>query len=318
MNNTTRILYVTDVHGSEQCWRKFLKASTFYKNVDVLILGGDLTGKIIVPIIEQPDGSWFASYNKDYRLKKEEEVKDLERILRFSGAYPFRCTPEDTEELENDEKKLNKLFEKLIVENIEYWVSLVPDRVPEDVKIFVSPGNDDSLLVDDVLKKDPYITYPLDKVVQVDKHHEMISLEWVNPSPWNSPRECVEEELRKKIDELFTMVDGGYENLICNLHAPPLGSGLDSAPRLDENLRPKFVLGHIVIEPVGSKAVRDAIGEYQPKMGLHGHIHESAGTHKVGRTVCINPGSEYGEGILRGYLIDLEPNKITRYWGVRG
>ena len=56
---------------------------------------------------------------------------------------------------------------------------------------------------------------------------------------------------------------------------------------------------------VGSIAVRAAIEKYQPLLGLHGHIHESRSAQKIGRTLCINPGSEYGEGVLRGILLEL-------------
>ncbi|MBD0289951.1 MAG: metallophosphoesterase, partial [Thermoleophilia bacterium] len=46
-----RIFYAGDIHGSERLWRKFLNAAAFYE-ADVLVLGGDLTGKILVPLVE--------------------------------------------------------------------------------------------------------------------------------------------------------------------------------------------------------------------------------------------------------------------------
>ena len=46
---TLDLYYASDVHGSDQCWRKFLGAGRFY-GVSALIMGGDLTGKAIVPI----------------------------------------------------------------------------------------------------------------------------------------------------------------------------------------------------------------------------------------------------------------------------
>jgi len=315
----TRIFFCTDVHGSEQCWRKFLNATKFYKEIDVAILGGDITGKMIIPIIEKPDGSWYCSFNKEYHMKSEKEVEEVERIIRFCGSYPYRTTMDEVEELEADEEKQAKLFDKLIVAEIERWLDLIEDRVPKHVKVIVNPGNDDSFLIDEVLKKDERVIYPLDRVVSLDDRHEMISLEYVNPTPWNSPRECSEEELRKKIDKLFDMVDtGNYRNLVCNFHAPPYQTRLDEAPKLTKELKPIYVVGHLVTIPVGSKAVREAILEYKPLLGLHGHIHESAGSTKLGDTRCINPGSEYGEGILRGYIIDLTKDGIAKFWGTRG
>ncbi len=64
---------------------------------------------------------------------------------------------------------------------------------------------------------------------------------------------------------------------------------------------------------VGSNAVRSAIEKYQPLVGLHGHIHESRSAQKIGRTMCINPGSEYGEGVLRGVIVDLSKQKLENY-----
>ena len=65
--------------------------------------------------------------------------------------------------------------------------------------------------------------------------------------------------------------------------------------------------------PVGATSVRKAIEEYQPLLGLHGHIHESRGVARLGRTICINPGSRYNEGILQGVIIDLEGNCVRNY-----
>lgn len=317
----TRIFFTTDVHGSEQCWRKFLNVTTFYKEIDVALLGGDTTGKVIVPIVEQSDGSWKASFNKDYHMKTEEEIQEVERIIRYCGSYPFRTTPAGVEELENDKKALDTLFDEVIVSEIERWMELVEERVPEHVKVIVNPGNDDSFLIDDVIRKTERVIYPLDGVIYLDdtENHPMISLEWVNPTPWNSPRECSEKELQKKIDKLFDMVDpGDYRKLICNFHTPPYGTRLDEAPKLTKELKTIQVAGHQLTQPVGSKAVREAILKNEPLLGIHGHIHESAGAVTLGKTQLVNPGSEYGEGILRGYIIDLTEDGIEKFWGTRG
>ena len=71
--------------------------------------------------------------------------------------------------------------------------------------------------------------------------------------------------------------------------------------------------GGIEMQPVGSTACRETIERYQPLLGLHGHLHESRGTFQLGRTLCINPGSEYSEGVLRGALIELEGGQVKNY-----
>ena len=50
-----RIFYASDIHGSDRCWRKFLNSAGFY-SADALVLGADLTGKAIVPLVEGADG----------------------------------------------------------------------------------------------------------------------------------------------------------------------------------------------------------------------------------------------------------------------
>ncbi|MCL6544390.1 MAG: nickel-dependent hydrogenase large subunit, partial [Bryobacteraceae bacterium] len=45
-----RIFFSTDIHGSDVCFRKFLSCAK-HLQADALILGGDLTGKMVVPIV---------------------------------------------------------------------------------------------------------------------------------------------------------------------------------------------------------------------------------------------------------------------------
>jgi Icc-related predicted phosphoesterase len=52
--------------------------------------------------------------------------------------------------------------------------------------------------------------------------------------------------------------------------------------------------------------VRDAIKQYEPVVGLHGHIHESRGAQRIGSTMCLNPGSDYSADLLRGAIVDFD------------
>jgi uncharacterized protein len=105
---------------------------------------------------------------------------------------------------------------------------------------------------------------------------------------------------------------------VFNFHAPPYGTGLDEAPALDENMRP--ILGGAVMKPVGSTAVKEAILKYQPALSVHGHIHESKGVLRLGKTLTMNPGSSYTDGVLQGAVIDLneKKGKVARYILVNG
>jgi len=64
---------------------------------------------------------------------------------------------------------------------------------------------------------------------------------------------------------------------------------------------------------VGSTAVRKAIETHQPMLGLHGHIHDSKGMCRIAKTLCLNPGSEYVDGVLRGIIVDLDESKVRDY-----
>jgi len=315
-----RIVYSADVHGSEQVWLKWLNAANEYK-ADIIIMNGDLTGKKIVPIAKMEDGTWKSAkfLDREWVLRSKEEVDELAKRIRYAGMYPFITTIEEVREISKDPAKVDKLFEDIMVKELERWLDLVKEKIPKNVEVIVSPGNDDVFALDELIKNDDRVIYPLDKVVYIGDKYPLISCEWVNPTPWNTPREEDEKKLEKRLEKKFKMVkEEEYPYVLAMFHAPPYDSGLDMAPKLDKNLKPILIGGHPVMIPVGSKAVRKVIEKYQPMMGLHAHIHESAGEIKIGRTLCINPGSEYDRGIFRAYIIELSDKGLEKYWRTYG
>jgi Icc-related predicted phosphoesterase len=310
----TRIFFTSDVHGSEVCFLKFLNAAKFYQ-ADVLILGGDITGKMIVPIVHQPDGTAVADFlGTQQTMKTPAEVQALEKNIRNSGYYPYKSTPEEVEKLQADKQLVNELFSKVMAQGVKRWVGIAEERLKgSKVKCYISPGNDDRFEIDPMLRESSVVIYPEEKVVSIDDHHEMISSGWANITPWNSPREVPEEELIKKFGPMVDQVQN-MENAIFNLHVPPFNTPLDLAPELDATLKPVVKGGGgISMIHVGSTTVRQLIEQHKPLLGIHGHIHESRGFVKIGRTLCINPGSEYGEGILRGAVINLDQKSVKSY-----
>ena len=183
--------------------------------------------------------------------------------------------------------------------------------------MYIPGGNDDLREITPILQSSDFVIDPEEKVVNLNSRYEMLSTGWSNPTPWKTPRECSEEELAGKIDEMSRQVKD-FKNCIFNIHVPPIDSGLDTAPKLDHNLKPVVEGGEIAVAPAGSTAVRAAIEKYQPLLGLHGHIHESKGFVSIGRTLCINPGSEYSEGILRGVIVDLEDERVKNFLLTQG
>jgi Icc-related predicted phosphoesterase len=313
MSKKTRLFFVTDVHGSDRCFRKFINAGKFY-NADVLVLGGDITGKMIVPIISLPNGNYTSNFmGKDVLLKSKEEADALAKSISDSGYYPYSCTPQEMEEMNASRGVVDKLFTRLMIEGIERWIRLAEERLKgSGISCFISPGNDDIFEIDKALNSSSYVVNPEEKVVQIDDAHEMITLGYTNHTPWNSPREVDEEVLEQKIESMASKLNDTAK-AIWNIHVPPINTPIDQAPKLDASLKPVTSGGNIVLIPAGSIATRRSIEKYQPLIGIHGHIHESKGMVKIGRTTCFNPGSEYGEGILKGLVCDLENGKLKSH-----
>jgi len=297
---------------------KFVNAASFY-NADVLILGGDVTGKMIIPLIEQDGGCRIAEFaGGSQTTKNQQECDALIKNIRFSGYYPYLTTQNEVDELHADQKRLDALFTKLMGETMERWIKIAEDRLkPLGTKVFITPGNDDRFVIDEVLGKSTYVQNPEGKVVWVDDDHEMISMGWSNPTPWNSPRETSEEDLEKKIEAMAIKVKN-MQNCIFNMHCPPIDTPLDPAPKITKDLKAKTSGGQSETVSAGSRAVRNGIVKYQPLIGLHGHIHESKGVVNLGRTLCVNPGSEYGEGIVRGVIVNLTKKGLKSYLFTQG
>ena len=305
----TRIFFATDVHGNSVCWYKFISAGKFYQ-ADVLILGGDMTGKAIVPILEK-DGIFSCYFlGKEYAVSGS-EIKSLEERINMHGFYSTRVEPNQFEDLKSSEEKRDNLFQELMTKRVKEWLDYAAINLKgSNIRCYVNPGNDDSLVIDSIIEESECVTNCEGKVVEIDENHKLIGCGWTNPTPWKTPRECPEEELMNRIEAMLPRIDN-MGNCVWELHAPPYNSGLDAAPDLDKDMRPKYA-GHKLV-PVGSTAVRDAIAKSQPLLGLHGHVHESRGVTKIGRTLCLNPGSMYSEGILLGYLINVDKDKIKSY-----
>jgi len=313
----TRIVFASDIHGSERTFIKFVNSAVFYK-ANVIIIGGDITGKLIIPIIEQPGGTLKTNFLGSDILVKEDELRLLEKKIEDTGFYACRITVDEKIMLDNNPEKVNELFSHLMIQRAKRWVDLAESRLKGiNVKCFISAGNDDSFTIDKVLENSDYIIYPEGKVVMVDEDHEMISCGYSNPTPFNCPRDVSEEELLNRIEAMTSQVND-MKNCIFNFHCPPYNSQIDVAPELDASLKPVIRDGQPSYIPVGSKAVRQAIEKYQPLLGLHGHIHESKGFFNIGRTPCLNPGSEYSEGILRTVLVVLDKKKVKSYLFLSG
>jgi Icc-related predicted phosphoesterase len=302
-----RLFFATDVHGSEICWKKFLNAGKFY-GADVLVLGGDMTGKALVPIAQQPDGTFKATLlQQEFILQNEDEVRDMERRVGSRGYYPFRTTPEQLAAFAADPARVDVFFREQMLRVLEEWMALADERLAgSGRRCYVCPGNDDGFDSDEVIRRSRRVHLAEGEAVDLGEGFSMVSTGWSNVTPWKTHRELPEPELRAKIE---AMLPGGADmrRMVFNFHCPPYGSNLDEAPEIDANLDVKEAGRSLV--PVGSTAVREAILQHQPLLSLHGHIHEGKGTARLGKTLCINAGSLYEQGVLQGVLVDLDAKK---------
>jgi Icc-related predicted phosphoesterase len=311
-----KIFFATDIHGSEVCWRKFLNSAAFYK-ADLVVLGGDVTGKAMVPITEY-NGYWQVTLRGEtMRLDTKTELDDIMTRIRNSGFYPAIVSQDELTHLSENESAVDQRFEHEMISSLDRWLDMADGKLRGGkIPCILNGGNDDIFEIDSVIEASPCVSFAEGKLMDLDGF-SLVSMGWTNPTPWNTYREAPEDDLAVKIEALAAMVpDMG--RAIFNFHAPPYGSGLDEAPALDDNLRPMH--GGAVMKPVGSVAVRDAILKHQPMLSVHGHIHESRAIKRLGRTMAINPGSVYGDGVLQGAVLDLDAKKakVSRYLLVNG
>lgn len=303
-----RLFVVSDIHGSDTCFRKFLNAARFYA-VDALILGGDVTGKALVPLVREAGDRYRLRFmGRDLEIA-EDELEEVERLIRFNGFYPYRCEPDEGAALRDDASAVANAFEAAMRRQLGDWLQLAEERLGKTgVACFVMPGNDDPHFVPALLAESGLVQDHDGRVLEVGGLR-ILGYGWANPTPWRTPREKPEEEIE---GDLRRLLDGAGDpsTLIFNPHVPPHGTGLDLAPELRSDFTVVTRGGQPSMVPVGSRAVRRVIEDYQPLLALTGHIHESRGVTRIGRTVCVNPGSEYNVGRLLGAIVEIVGGEV--------
>jgi Icc-related predicted phosphoesterase len=310
-----RLFFATDVHGSEPTFRKFINAGKFY-DVDVLVLGGDITGKMMIPIIALGNNTYRATLQSQvHHLQKDDLPEFMTRLAKL-GFYSSEMSESEYSGLTADPARIEHLYLEKANQRLTDWMAWAEGKLAgSNLRCYVTGGNDDPEAVIQTLNQgaSEHIIPCEEKLVSLsDEGHTMISLGYSNPTPWKTPREIEENQLEKKIATAFQGIND-CEKLVFNMHVPPVDSTLDTCPKLDVSTDPPTMItsgGEPVWFGAGSQAVRTAIEHHQPLLSLHGHIHESRNVIKIGRTTAVNPGSEYGEGVLRGIIVSITGDKI--------
>jgi uncharacterized protein len=315
-----RLYVVSDLHAAEGAWRKLLNAIRLdvYK-ADAALVAGDLTGKAIVPIVRGRRGYEANLLGVGRRVRSEDDLRALERDIADVGYYSFVAESDEADALVEDEAARTALLQRLMTERIESWLALAAERLADtDVPLILIPGNDDDLAIDAILDRPGRRVVNADgRLTELPGGLELVGYGWANPTPWHTPRELPEDELETSLEGLAEKVSD-QRRAVYLVHVPPYDSGLDTAPILDEDLRPTISAGDVLRGPVGSTAVRRVLERHQPLLGVHGHVHESGGERRIGQTLCINPGSEANAGVLRGYLVDVGDEGVDRAIRVEG
>jgi uncharacterized protein len=314
----TRIFFAADIHGSDVTFRKFVNAARFY-GADALVFGGDLMGKALIPIVEQAGGGHVAEFQgSTHRAEDPDSLRTLQKRVGDTGFYWEVMGPDRYESLKEDPVALVGLFQRLAAERLRAWIAFAEERLGgSPVRCYLTGGNDDDPAVLPVLDEAPteHVVSCEHRVVELDSEHTMITIGYSTPTPWDTPREASEEEIASTIEASLAGVSDP-SRCVFNVHVPPIGSGLDRCVKLDSTSYPPspvMVGGRLEYTRGGSQAVLEAIRTYQPVVGLHGHIHESPGRIRYGRTKCFNPGSEFAQGLLNGLLLSIKGGKLVGY-----
>jgi Icc-related predicted phosphoesterase len=313
MGDNLRILYAADIHGSERTYRKWLNAVQRVEP-DVLVFGGDLMGKILHPIVRR-NGHWEADlFGEPARMETEAELRDFQARLHNAGRYEVIVTPEEKAVLDSSEEAVHAAFLEAARKVALDWLALADERLrPSGITAFLMLGNDDFPELASVFGQSEMVVDAEQKVIDLPNGFQLISLGYSNRTPWDTPRELDEPDLATRIEAMAGQV-ADQSKAIYNFHVPPINTAIDVATDLDQNLAPVIEGGHPKPKSVGSTAVRDALTAHQPILSLHGHIHESPGIAKIGRTTAVNPGSEYADGVLRYAIVNLDPKKGVKSW----
>lgn len=318
MGKMLRILQASDFHGSTLVFRKFISAALQY-DAKVLIVAGDVTGKAMIPIIHQGGGKYVGHlFGRKEQPTTPDELEKLKQTISNVGFYPIVLEPDEAKHLESNDGAMSKRFEKEMCLRVAEWMALADEKLtPKGIALYFMPGNDDLDSIDDVIGEFPNIHNPDNTRLIIGGEYEMIGVANANITPWHCNRDIEETEIEKKLNGLAAQVQMP-EKAIAVIHVPPIDSGLDTCPELDENLKIVTRGGQVLMKSAGSTAVRSFLEGFQPMLSLHGHIHESAAHTRIGRTLAINAGSEYAEGIMKAAIINLEGDKVKGHMLISG
>jgi Icc-related predicted phosphoesterase len=273
----------------------------------------------MIPVVHQGNGLYVGHlFGRREEVASTDELEKLKKTISNVGFYPIILEKDEAADLESDPNKMSQRFEAEMNQRVREWMTLAEEKlIPLKIQMYFMPGNDDLYSIDKVIDEFEHVHNPDMKRFEIEGGYELLGNSNANMTPWACARDLEEDELEKRLSALAEMVQNP-ERAILAIHVPPLASSLDICPELDKNLKMITEGGQVVMKAAGSQVVRDFIEKVQPLLTLHGHIHESPGHTRIGRTLCINAGSEYAEGILKAAIINLEDGKVKGHLLISG
>ena len=311
------IFFATDIHGSEVCWRKFLNAGTFHK-ADVLVMGGDMTGKAMVPIVSRTVGWDLRLQDQDYVLSTEDEVKAMEKRIADRGYYPIRLTRDEVAAWEADPALVDARFKAEMVGMVERWMALADERLKgTGIRCVVSPANDDIFELDPIIEAAELVDLGEGNTIELDGF-TMVSTGWANPTPWNTFRELPEDRA-PDADRRARSPTSPTRTARSSTSMRRRTARTSTTP---PSSTPTCATCRAARRSCRSVRTRCATRSSSTgrSLSLHGHIHEGRGAVKIGATLAVNPGSTYEDGVLQAAIVDLDSKKgeVKRYLLING
>lgn len=307
----TKIFFATDLHGSEPCFKKFLRAGTFY-GADILFLGGDYGAKELVLFSNSEKG--VDTFSGSGQHQHFASTDDFDRYVLWCKASGRLMKRVDASVLQHiAPASYHDLFDRTLNDTFATWAEMARDAFRRDgIPIYVIPGNDDSPRTDHYFTSEPFVF--MHRRTAELRASLITLLGWggSNPTPWHTPREYPEHQIRSELEQALKLRSHAGP-MVLLAHPPPFGCGLDLVPEITKTLSYRLSFGSSAMVPIGSSAVREFVEEHQPLIGLFGHVHEGRGYHMIGQTLCINPGSAFHTGRLLGCILSITDGRVDDF-----
>ena len=130
-----------------------------------------------------------------------------------------------------------------------------------------------------------------------EQNVEFFGLGGSNPTPHFTPQEYPDEVAGQILKNVLNGITR-ERKIVFVSHTPPVNTTLDIL------LNGKHV---------GSGVTRNIITTYQIDLCICGHIHESAGIDKIGKSICVNPGLFRDGNYAIATITDTKINVVRRY-----